>query len=156
MAKITKEKLNPKQELFCKSFATDRDCFGNGVQAYIKAYSTKKKKVDYLSARVNAHKLLTKANICDRIRELIDIYISNEVVDKELGMVILQYDDLSAKIAAIREYNKVKGRLAPTKFSIVDEYGDLTEEQIKEELARRRKHRESGEKSDNKGKKKST
>ena len=156
MVKVIKGKLNPKQELFCKSFATDRDCFGNGVQAYLKAYSTKKKKVDYLSARVNAHKLLIKTNICERIRELIDIYISAAVVDKELGSVILQYGDLGSKVAAIREYNKVKGRLAATKFKFVDEHEELTEQQLEEEIARRRKLRESGKKPGDKKIKKSS
>lgn len=149
MAKITKGKLNPKEELFCQLFAKDRDCFGNGVQAYIKVYSTKKKPVPYKSAKQLAYRLLTKVHLIDRIRELIDIRVSDEVVDKELGMVILQYADIPSKVAAVREYNKVKGRLAPTKFSIVDEHEELTEEQIKEELAKRRKHRESGKKSAN-------
>jgi hypothetical protein len=31
-------KLNPKQELFCELYATDREFFGNGVQSSIEAY----------------------------------------------------------------------------------------------------------------------
>lgn len=111
MGKKIKEKLTPKQELFCKIYATDRDCFGNGVQAYLEVFNTEKKPVTYKSARVLAYRLLTKVNICNKIRELLDIYISNEVVDKELGQVILQYGDLSSKVAAVREYNKVKSRV---------------------------------------------
>ena len=153
MTKPTKRKLNPKEELFCQLFATDRDCFGNGVWAYIKAYSTKKKKIPYNSAKVFAHRLLTKDNLTARIRELIDIYISDEVVDRELGQVILQYNDLSAKIAAIREYNRVRGRLAPQKIKLIDENEDLTDEQISEEIERLRKSRK---KSDNTKKKRSS
>lgn len=108
---VKKRKLKPKEELFCQYFAKDRDCFGNGVQAYLKVFSTKKKPITYKSAKVLAHRLLTKVNLTERIRELIDIRISDEVVDKELGEVILQYADIPSKVAAIREYNKVKSRI---------------------------------------------
>lgn len=111
MGKRIKGKLNPKQELFCKLYATDRDCFGNGVQAYLEVYSTEKKPISYKVAKACAYKLLTNVYLCERIRELIDIYVSDEVVDKELGQVILQYGDLSSKVAAVREYNKVKARV---------------------------------------------
>jgi len=130
-----KKKLNPKQELFCKLYATDRDCFGNGVQAYLKVYSTKKKPISYKAARVSAFDLLTKPNICDRIREQIDIYISDEVVDKELGMVILQYADIPSKVAAVREYNKVKSRVI-NKFEILDPNAEQTDDNLTDEERR--------------------
>jgi len=148
MAKITKLELTPKEELFCHIFATDRDCFGNGARAYLKTYGNE---VKYMTAKTQAYRLLTKPHLVARIRELIDIYISDEVVDKELGEVILQYGDLSSKVAAIREYNRVKGRLAPTTIKFADAYGEWAEEQIKEEIARRRQLRGSGEEPDNKG-----
>ena len=128
--------LTPKQEKFCQLYARDRDCFGNGTQAYKKAFKPKK---TYGSIRTEAYKLLTNPRITERIRELLDIYISDEVVDKELGEVILQSGDLSAKVSAIREYNKVKGRLAPTTFKFVDENDDLTDEELEKEIAKRKK-----------------
>jgi len=105
------KKLTPKQKLFCQLFATDENCFGNGTQAYLKAFSTKKHPVTYKTARVESHRLLTNPNVSAESRKLMDIFISNEVVDAELATVILQYADLSSKVAAIREYNKVKGRI---------------------------------------------
>ena len=137
MGKKLKNGLTAKQELFCRYFATDRDCFGNGTQAYIKAF--KPKKNTYKTVRKYASDLLTKPDITNRIRELLDIYISDEVVDKELGTVILQYGDLPSKVSAIREYNKVKGRLAPTTFKFVDDNEDLDDEELKKQIASRKK-----------------
>ena len=95
--KITKKGLTAKEELFCRLFASDKECFGNGTQAYIKAFSTKEKKPTYGTARVKAHELLTKDNVIARIRELMDVYISDEVVDAELAKVILQWADIPSK-----------------------------------------------------------
>ena len=130
-----------KEELFCVAYATDRDCFGNGVRAYMKAYG---RKVRYNSARTQAYRLLTKPYIMLRIRKLLDIFTSNEVVDKEIGLLILQSGDLTNKIAAIREYNRLKGRLAPQKHEIVDPNAKWTDEEIKAELARRARKEELG------------
>lgn len=135
-------KLTPKQEKFCQMFAKDRDCFGNGTQSYLKVYNKgKKKKVSYRSARTLAYVLLTNVDIISRIRVLIDTYISDEVVDKELGTVILQQGDLSSKVAAIREYNKVKGRLAPTELKITDEYEGQSDGDIEARLERIKERR---------------
>lgn len=130
--------LNPKQELFCKYYATERDCFGNGVQAYLKVYSTKAKPISYKAARVSAYHFLTNPNICKRIRELMDIYVSDEVVDKELAEVILQHGDLKSKVAAIREYNRVKDRVV-NKLEVTDKrFNDYDDEELEEELLARR------------------
>ena len=83
-----------------------------------------------------AHRLLTKVNITNCVREFLDIFISDEVVDKELGQVILQYGDLSAKVAAIREYNKVKNRVITT-IKFTDNHGELTDEEIQAEIDKR-------------------
>lgn len=37
-AEIESLKLTPKQLLFCRLYASDREFFGNGVQSYIEAY----------------------------------------------------------------------------------------------------------------------
>ena len=36
---MSKKKLTKKQELFCEMYATEREYFGNGTQAYAKAYN---------------------------------------------------------------------------------------------------------------------
>ena len=105
-------KLNPKQELFCKLYASDKEFFGNGVQAYIEAYKPDKTKKNwYQTARSVASELLTNPNILSRIVEILDFTVNNQVVDRELGFLILQRNDYSAKVAAIREYNKLKQRI---------------------------------------------
>lgn len=113
MAKETKEKLSLKQELFCKLYATDREFFGNGVQAYIEAYNPSRKKPNwYKTAKANASENLTKPNLCKRINELLETDgLNNEFVDKQLLAMITQHADFSAKIKAIQEYNKLKGRI---------------------------------------------
>lgn len=110
--KITK-KLNPQQELFCQYFASDREFFGNGVQSYAEAYNFDlSKKGAYNVAKVNAHRLLTNANILNRINELFDARGLNDTfVDKQIEKLITQDADFKAKIAAIKEYNALQSRI---------------------------------------------
>lgn len=123
-------KLTTKEEAFCQYFSTEVDCFGNGVQAYLKAFGPK---VTYKTAKSQAYRLLTKPYIINRCRKLIDTYFSNEVADRELAMVALQYGDLSAKVAAIREYNKVKKRITDV-VEIYDPQVKRTKDEILQEL----------------------
>jgi len=110
---MKKRELNPEQELFCKLFATTREFFGNGTQAYIEAYDIDiKHKGAYASARTCASNLLTNLNILDRINELLELGgLSNERVDKELLFLITQDAEFSAKLGAIKEYNQLKNRI---------------------------------------------
>ena len=105
--------LNPQQKLFCELFASDREFFGNGTQSYIEAYNIDVSKPGaYNSARVNAHQLLTKANITDYINTLFEARGLNDTfVDKQLEKLIVQDADFTNKIKAIAEYNKLKGRI---------------------------------------------
>jgi len=110
---MQEEKLNPRQELFCKLYATDREYFGNGTQAYIEAYNIDiKQKGAYASARTGAWENLTKPDILERINELLELATLNDsVVDKQLAFLIEQNADFNAKMGAIREYNKLKKRI---------------------------------------------
>ena len=110
---MKKRELNPEQELFCKLFATTKEFFGNGTQAYIEAYDIDiKHKGAYASARTCASNLLTNLNILDRINELLELGgLSNERVDKELLFLITQDAEFSAKLGAIKEYNQLKNRI---------------------------------------------
>jgi len=107
------KKLNIKQKTFCRYYATDRECFGNGLQAYAKAYKIDlsiKKKVNI--AKANAHRLLTNADILAYIRELLNLEgLRDEIVDKELLFLILQNSNFSVKLGAIREYNFLRKRI---------------------------------------------
>lgn len=105
--------LTPKQELFCRLYASDREFFGNGVQSYIEAYGVDlTKKGAYLVARVEASKLLTKPNILKRIDEIFEGGgLNNSYVDKQLEKLITQDADFKSKLGAIKEYNTLHSRI---------------------------------------------
>ncbi len=106
-------KLNPKQELFCKLYISDREFFGNGVQAYFEAYRVDKSKISsYKTACANASRLLSNDKVLNRINELLENKELNDAfVDKQLAFLITQHSDLRIKLGAIREYNKLKQRI---------------------------------------------
>lgn len=110
--KATKSKLTLPQEQFCKNFVS-ADFFGNGVQSYIDAYKPDQSKPNwYNRAKSNAAELLTKPDLLNRINELLDLSGFNDAnVDKQLLVLIQQNADFNAKVAAIREYNKLKMRI---------------------------------------------
>lgn len=61
---MNKNKLTPKQELFCQTYVKT----GNGSEAYRIAYDTSKTKPEVVN--VKASEMLAKANIMVRIKEL--------------------------------------------------------------------------------------
>jgi hypothetical protein len=105
--------LNMKQELFCQYYASPSEYFGNGTQSYIQAYDIDvTQKGAYASARACASLLLTKVNICQRIDALLEeLGLNDMFVDKQLSFLISQHGDFSAKLGAIREYNKMRERI---------------------------------------------
>lgn len=132
----TKQKLTPQQKLFCELFASDREFFGNGTQSYIEAYNIDlSKKGAYSSAKANAHRLLTKAYILEYIDKLFEARGLNDTfVDKQLEKLITQDAEFSAKIKAIAEYNKLKGRITEKReqnVKIDNPYEGLTTEELK-------------------------
>lgn len=60
---------------------------------------------------VQASKLLANARINDRINELLLQMFTENMADREMSYVMLQREDLGAKMAATREFNKLKGRI---------------------------------------------
>ena len=113
MKKAKKATLNPKQEYFCELYATNREFFGNGVQAYMEAYGIDASNPGAVkSARTMASTLLTNVNILARIREKMDTAtLNDEFVDKELSFIIEQDADMGTKMRGIAEYNKLKTRI---------------------------------------------
>lgn len=110
---VKQQRLNPKQELFCKYYATDKEMFGNGTLAYSKAYGVDitqpgKKNI----AKANASRLLTYDYILNRINKLLELEgLSDERVDKELLFLISQNADFHVKLGAIKEYNSLRKRI---------------------------------------------
>lgn len=128
---MAKEKLNPKQELFCQLYSSDQEFFANGTQAYMEAYDIDtSKKGAYEGARVNASKLLTNTNILKRINELLELRgLNDPFVDKQLEFLITQNADLKTKVSAIKEYNKLKSRILE-KAEITHKFEEMTDEQL--------------------------
>lgn len=108
---MKEERLNPKQELFCQLYAKSRESFGNGALSYANAYGIDiANKPSYDTARTSASTLLTNPNILLRIKTLLGD-ITDQEVDEELAFVIRQSYELPSKVAAIREWNKLKSRI---------------------------------------------
>jgi len=107
------DRLLPQMKMFCELYATDREFFGNGVESYIEAYDVDtSKKGYYKTACVCASKLLSKAKIYNYINKLLEEGgLNNTFVDKQLLFVISQHKELSSKVKAIQEYNKLKQRI---------------------------------------------
>lgn len=105
---------NPKHELFCKVYTEPwTSMYCNGSQSYAHVYwldLTNQSKAN--TARTNAHKLLMDTYILKRIRQLLDLWwLNDESVDGELLLVIKQNAEMPSKVAAIREYNKLRQRI---------------------------------------------
>ena len=112
-------KLKLTEEMFCQFYCKNPETFGNATAAYYAAYgdsytdkNAKKKEYSYGSVRVKAAQLLTNPNISERCNQLLSELISNEVADRELAWTMVQRVDLGPKIAAIREYNRLKQRFS--------------------------------------------
>lgn len=100
--------INIKQDLFCFLYTSDAECFGNATKSYAYAYDIEPNE----SCASNGSRLLRNDKVRARINTLLDALINPETVDRELIKLVMQNGDLGVKIAAIREYNKVKGRVA--------------------------------------------
>lgn len=62
------------------------------------------------TAAVEASAFLTMPDITARIDYLLESYISDNLADRELFKVIVQDDELTAKVQGIKEYNRLKKR----------------------------------------------
>lgn len=106
-------KLNPKQELFCQLYATDKEFFGNGVQAYIEAYEPDQSQKNwYKTVCSAASRLLSNVKVCERINQLLEEGgLNDQFVDKQLTFLVTQHADFKSKLGAIKEYNSLKQRV---------------------------------------------
>lgn len=138
MAKPSSSKLTPQQELFCRFFTQNRELFANATHSYAEAYGFNLDELSHLrgcgleESEDHAHakdcppseydlayhtcsslgsRLLRNDRIQNRITALLNEMLRDDVVDAELVKTILQDHKLDAKIAAIREYNKLKQRI---------------------------------------------
>jgi hypothetical protein len=85
------DKLNPLQRKFGKLYASEREFFGNGVQAYAKAYGIDlSTRGAYQSVKSAASRLLTNVNLLAYINELLEVVLNEAHVDKQLAFLITQ------------------------------------------------------------------
>lgn len=129
----TKDKLNLKQELFCRYYTQNPELFGNATLAYAEAYGYDLQSLSrirlkdengreiigsseydksYNVCSVNGYKLLIKTHIQEFMRKCRLEMKTNDVIDSELIKIILQDHDRPSKISAIREYNKLEKRVS--------------------------------------------
>ena len=135
---IKKRKLTPQQELFCQIYIRDREFFGNGVQSYIEAYNINLSKPgQYNVAKAGAYENLTKPYLLERMNKLLKVVINDTIVDKELAFTIVQKGNLAAKVAAIKEYNALKGRVIQKREHSFDSESLNTIEKIMRGLAKK-------------------
>jgi len=141
--------LTLKEERFCYFYVKNEVTRGNGTQAYATAYEInleklsdeipldKGEKVIVRSPRskaenvcaVEAVRMLRKPKISDLCSKLLNDMLKNEIVDGELAKVIFQDGDLSAKMAGIREYNRLKKRITE-KVEVKRPLEDMSDEEL--------------------------
>lgn len=140
------DKLNFRQELFCQYYVKNAEFRGNATHSYAAAYNYNLeacshddavyeqvlndkgdvvenklvrnctfKRVETMCS-TSGHRLLRNARIQDRLIELGNAMLRDDVIDNELSKLIMQNEDKGAKNTAIREYNKMKGRIIDKKM----------------------------------------
>ena len=121
-----KHKLTLKQKVFCIAYLEES---GNAVEAVIKAgYECRYKdnKGEYIPnaynrklAAVIGYQNLKLPHISSYISSKLEEYgFTDDHVDKQHLFLINQDADLKTKLGAIKEYNALKGRLAPKKLDL--------------------------------------
>lgn len=124
----------PQQEFFCELFATHQDFFGNAVDAYIEAFDIDTTKKNHrINAQSAANRLLRNSIVLARINWFLETRLGlNDVeVDKQLAFLIAQSADMRVKMAAIKEYNALKGRV---KQKLELSFTDASDEELSNEL----------------------
>jgi len=101
------DKINEKIEII-RAKKGKKDAV-TGEDVGITVLEAKIKSIKHV-AQTLAYDLMTKKPIRQRIDYLLSSYITHDHGDRELQFVILQRNDLASKVAAIREYNRLKER----------------------------------------------
>lgn len=117
-ASKTQDGLNLQMEEFCHQYINgERDLFGNGTKCYLAVYGAEYKintgkNMSYEVAMSNASRLLRKDKIIKRINTLLETGgFTEENVDRQHTFLINQHADFKTKMAAIKEFNALKGRI---------------------------------------------
>lgn len=121
--KDLEKSLTIKQALFCKCYVSTEEFFCNWVRSYAKAYniSLELEPNKYKAVQTCATRLLTNVIINRYIHLLLETWISDAGIDKQLAMLCIQNEDKRIKLDAIKEVNKLRGR-------IIDRISDVNDE----------------------------
>lgn len=113
MGKHIKGNLNLRQEKFCILYSSNKEFFGNGVESYLAVYNVNRNNPNwYNTAKAAASRLLTNVNLIERIRVILEeTGLNDSFIDKQLEFLITQNISMSAKLAAIKEYNRSRRRI---------------------------------------------
>ncbi len=104
--------LNLKQDLWCKAYATDVRCLGNGSEAYKLVYGLKEAPISHDVAKASATRFLTDPRFTARINEYLEVDgFNNETVDAHHLFLIRQKKDLNVSMKGIEHYNRLKKRV---------------------------------------------
>lgn len=115
--------LSSQQEKFCVNMVTAGRTFNDPVFSYLEAYRDEDLDVDsiiknspeYTQYSSNAYRVLSNENVKKRLGMLLSVCGFDEnIIDCEL-MQLIQSSDPKVKLEAIREFNKLKGRIVDTK-----------------------------------------
>lgn len=141
LVKKTK-RLTLKEESFCQYFVNNTECFDNACKSYAAAYGIDLENIEDPTERGRKKgisgtcgvRLLRKAHVNNRISELLRESFNDETMDRELAWVASQRKDVSSKVRALNEYNKLKSRIKDRVEHSFDPKGILSQEQLGELL----------------------
>ena len=131
----TEPLINPVHELFCQNYVNNPTTQGNATLSLAEANEmdadykgTDEQKSAYNVAKSSASRLLTNANVRTRVVQLWNNLMKDEIVDAEHAKIIFQDGELNAKMAAIKEYNRLRKRATdtpPNQITFFQKYGKL-------------------------------
>lgn len=135
---LVKDALNPRQELFCELYTSADEFFANGTQSYIEAYDIDlTEKNAYQTAAAAASRLLKNVKVLNHINKLLEFRgLNNGFVDKQLEFLVTQNAELGTKLAAIKEYNKLKERVFD-RTEVVHKFKDMSDEELERAIKAR-------------------
>ena len=103
---LLEARLNPNQIRFSTEYIFG-DYMGNATRAYMKAYNVRQDQIGG-----NSSALLKKVHVLEYINYLMyEAGWSPKETDTQLLFLIKQHEDLGVKLNAIKEFNKLHGRI---------------------------------------------
>jgi hypothetical protein len=121
--------LTQKQFHFCMLYTTDLDHMGNGLRSYITAYGLQGTTdvAKLASAQTCSSRLLRNVMVLDCINKLRTIKMTHDIADSKLAALINQEDDENIQLGALKEYNRLHGRVTD-KLKVTMTHGEMLDQ----------------------------